>query len=143
MLVKIARQGNISVQSTVLVELPDIPELVVQVWRVLFDLQTFSAATAVVHALSHDVNLGVTLSTNDIAGQWVHAEQAQTVEGGPPHIEIPFWPEPYELIGTQRWDCNLSGGSINPFMTIHYTLRRERNRTLWNLLRARTSFERD
>jgi len=144
MLVKITAAGAVTAQTTRLVELPDIPGRVVQVWAVHFDLQSFSATTAVVHALSHDVNLGTTLSSNDVAGQWLHAEQSHDTDGpGQGHIVVPFWPEPYELVGTQRWDIVPSAGTIIPFMTVHYTIRTERNRTNWNLLRARTSFERD
>jgi len=141
--VKIATHGSISAQSTVLVDLPDLPQVVVQVWALYFDIQSSSAAAAIVHTLSHDVNLGTTLSTADVAGQWCHAEQGRAVDSLSNHIEVRFWPDPYELIGPQRWDVLPSNGSITPFITIHYTLRRERNANLWNLLRARTSFERD
>jgi len=144
MLVKVATAGLISTQTTRLVDLPDLPSQVVQVWAVYFDLQNFDATMAVSHALYHDVNLGITRSINEVGAQWLHAEQPMDVDGpGQPHIVVRFWPEPYELIGTQRWDIVPSGGNATPFMTIHYTIRIERDRTKWNLLRARTSFERD
>ncbi len=144
MLVKIASALAITGQNTVLVDLPDLPGIVVRVWRVMIDLQSFSVAAAIVHTLSHDVNLGVTLSTNDVAGQWIHVEQAHGAAGlGQPHIEVPFLPEPLELIGPQRWDILPGAGTITTFLTVHYTLRPERNVTEWNLLRARTSHERD
>ena len=143
MQVKIATHGSISSQSTVLVELPDLPELVIRVWALFFDIQSSSAAAAIAHAMSHDINLGTTLSVNDIAGQWCHVEQGRAVDSLTNHIEVRFWPEPYELIGPQRWDVLPSAGSITPFLTVHYTTRAERNANRWNLLRARTSFERD
>lgn len=136
--------GLISAQTTRLIDLPDIPGQVLQVWAVYFDNQNFSANGALTHALRHDVNLGQTLSLNDTPGQWVHAEMPQDVDGpGQNHIEVRFWPDPYELIGPQRWDIAVSGGSFTPFCTIHYTTRREPNVTKFNLLRALTSFERD
>ncbi len=141
--VKIVTMGSISSQTTLLVELPDLPNQVLQVWRLTFDIQSSSEATAIVHALSHDVNLGTTLSTADVAGQWAHVEQGRAVDSLANHLELPFWPEPYELIGTQRWDVLPSNGGITPFLTVHYTVRREPNLTKWTLLKARTSFERD
>jgi len=144
MSVKMDVLTSITSQTTKLVELLDLPGIVVRVWSVQFMLSSFSESVAVAHALRHDVNLGTTLSTADMPGQWAHAEQPQDSDGaGLSNIIVPFWPEPYELIGTQRWDVNLSAGTISVKVAIHYTLRKEPNKTRWNLLRARTSFERD
>lgn len=143
MRVKIVSLGNITQQTAFLIELPDLPTLVVQVWSVFFDITSSSAATAITHTLWHDVNLGTTLSTLDVPGQWMHVSQGRAVDSLTNHIHVPFWPEPYELIGPQRWVCGVSNGTVAPKCTIHYTMRKESNKTLWNLLRARTSFERD
>lgn len=142
MLVKIARQGTITGQTTQLVELPDIQGEVLQIWAIYFDLQSVSEATTLIHTLWHDINMGTTLQSSDVAGQWCHVEQGH-ISDGPRHEEVRFSPEPYELIGPQRWDCNPSNGTITVYMTIHYTIRKERNVVRWNLLRARTSHERD
>jgi len=146
MQVKIARPPALfSTQTTVLVDLPDLPAQVVQVWAVYFDIASFSDTLGIAHALYHDINLGSTRSVNEVTAQWLHAEQPLNTSGlGQPHLEVRFWPTPYELIGTQRWDIIPAGGAtISAFITIHYTIRIERNPTKWNLLRANTSFERD
>jgi len=141
--VKIATHGSISAAATRLVELPVIVNQVLRIWAVYFDIQSSSAAAAIVHTLWHNTNLASSLSTADVAGQWIHAEQGRAVDSLANHIEVRFWPEPYELIGPQRWDVSPSNGSITPFITFHYTVRREPNLTKWTLLKRRTSHEED
>jgi len=135
--------GSISAQSVLNVDLPDLIHQVLRIWKVTFDIQSSSEATAIVQALSHDVSLATTLSLNDVAKQWMHVEQGRAVDDLQNHIELAFWPEPYELVGPQRWVCQPSNGSITPFITFHYTVRREPNLTRWALLKRRTSTEED
>lgn len=139
----IATMGSISAQTVAIVPLPVIVHQVLRIWAVYFDIQSSSAAASIVQVLSHDVNLGTTLSVSDIDNQWVHAEQGRAVDSLANHIEVRFWPEPYEVAGPQRWVCLPSNGSVTPFITIHYTVRREPNLTEWTLLKSRTSHEED
>jgi len=132
---------SFSTQATVIVPLPDIPGRVVQVHRVLWMVSSFSAATAISIILDHNVSTAVTMSVNDFGSRWVRIDQAAS-GGGPPHGEYVFSPEPYELIGPQRFDHVASAGTVIGTLAIFYSMRGERNRTLWNALRARTSFER-
>ncbi len=139
--VKIVRL-SFTTQSTVLVELPDIPGVVVEVSRVLWMVESFSTATAVGVRLYHDIDMSRTLAFASIPPNlWASFSQGINVEGPAP-IVIAFTP-PYQLIGVQRLDFISSAGSVIGLLTIHYTVRKESNRTLWNELRARTSFERD
>jgi len=135
--------GAITAQSVRVVQLPSLIHQVVQVHKVFFDIQSSSAAASIVQILSHNVNLGVTLSVNDFPSQWVHAEQGRAVDSLTNHLEIPFWPVPYELVGPQRWICVPSNGTIVPVMTIHFTTRREPSLLQWSLLKRRTSHEED
>lgn len=140
MQVKLALHNGITALATNLVQLPDLPGLVVQVWFVAFMVRSVSEATAVSFTLHH--NIGTTaISVNDFGSMWTHGAGAYSGTANPGQIAIPFWPEPYELIGTQRWDAQPSAGTVSAILQIHYTLRRERNRTVWNMLRSRTSFE--
>lgn len=139
--VKILRLA-FSTQAVVLVELPDIPGIVVLVSRVLFMVESFSAATAIGVRLYHDTDVSKTLAFTDIPGAlWFSGSQAAS-GGGPPHVDVEYHP-PYELVGAQRCDHISSAGSVVGHLVVHYTTRREGNRTLWNELRSRTSFERD
>ena len=124
---------------TRLLRLPDIPGQVVEVRRVIFNLTSFSAATAVAIVLSHNVNLAVTLSTVDFTAQWAQMDVGAS-NGGPAPMHVPFEP-PIEMVGVQRVDSQLSAGTAEGVLMVVYTVRRERNRTVWNELRARTSFE--
>jgi len=140
----ITTMGSISAQTVALIDLPVIVHQVLQIWAVYFDIQSSSEATAIAHALFHNVNLGQTLSVGDVNSQWLHAEQGRAVDSLANHIEgTRFWPEPYEVAGPQRWVCLPSNGSITPFCTVHYTIRAERNLTRWTLLKSRTSHEED
>lgn len=132
---------SFSTQATVITRLPDIPGVIVQVHRVLWMVSSFSAVTAITVVLDHNISLAVTLSVNDFASRWCRIDQAAS-GGGPPHGDYPFWPEPYELVGAQRFDHVASAGTVIGTLAIIYSTRRERNRTLWNEIRARTSFER-
>lgn len=125
--------------ATTLLRLPDIPGQVVEVRRLIFNLTSFSAATAVAIAFHHNVNLNVTLSTTNFTSQWAQMDVGAS-NGGPAPMHIPFDP-PYELVGVQRADAQLSAGTAAGILMVIYTVRRESNRTVWNELRARTSFE--
>ncbi len=129
-------------QVTFLARLPDIPGWVVQVHLVHWAVASFGAATSIAVTLDHNINLAITLSTNsDSKSQWFGGDQGANLEG-PPAIVMPYRP-PYELIGTQRFDVISAVGQVSGKLIILYTLRRETNRTLWNEIRSRTSFERD
>jgi len=127
--------------ATVLARLPDIPGQVVEVRRVIFNLTSFSAATAVAIVLHHNINLNVTLSTVNLTAQWAQMDVGAS-NGGPAPMHVPFDP-PYDLVGAQRVDAQLSAGTAAGILMIIYTVRREPNRTVWNELRNRTSFEGD
>jgi len=134
--------ASFSSQTTQLVRLPDIPGQVVQVHLVHWAISSFSAVTGIALTLDHNVNLNITLSTNsDSKSQWWAGDQAHSGGGSAP-ITIPYRP-PYELVGAQRFDHISSAGTVVGKLIILYTMRLERNRTVWNELRARTSFERD
>jgi len=125
---------------TRIVHLPDIPGQVVQVRRIVFGLESFSSATAVVVVFHHNVELAVTLSVGDTTAAWARVEAGAS--GGTPVFQPVVFDPPYELVGPQRMDYQLSAGTGEGSVMVTYTLRRERNRTLWNELRSRTSFER-
>jgi len=125
---------------TTLVRLPDIPGLVVQVRRLVFDIVSFSSVTALIVVFHHNINLAETLSTGDTTDAWAWMA-AGLSGGGPRPLHLPFEP-PFELVGTQRMDTQLSAGTGEGDLTVMYTTRREPNRTRWNAIRARTSFER-
>lgn len=136
-------QESITQQTTVLMRLPDLPGWVVEVLSVIVGVQSFSANTAVTSALYHNTDLGVALGINtNLAGQWCHLENPLDTDAAVGAQTVFAFPVPYELIGVQRWDCAVSGGTTTVVMSILYTLRREANRTLWNDIRRRTSFER-
>jgi len=140
---KIVTTGAITAQTATLVPLPSLVHQVIRVWAVAFDIQSSDSAASIVQVLAHNVDLGVTLAVADVDSQWLHAEQGRAVDSLTNHIHVPFWPEPYELIGTQRWICLPSNGTVVSVMTVYYTTRREPNLTTWSLLKRRTSFEED
>lgn len=125
---------------TTLLPFPDIPGKVVEVRRLIFSLDSFSATTALLVVFNHNVNLAETLSLGDATSAWAWIA-AGASGGGPEPMHIPFDP-PFELIGPQRMDTQLSAGTAAARIMAIYTIRREPNRTLWNALRAETSFER-
>lgn len=126
--------------QVVLLPFPDVPGQVVEVRRLLWQLSSFSAATAVVVVLHHNIEVAITLSTADFTAAWARIDQGAS-NGGPAPVEVRFEP-PYDLVGKQRMDFGLSSGTAVGILTVHYTTRRESNRTVWNELRSRTSFER-
>lgn len=139
--VKIVRR-SFSLQGTVLVDLPEIPGVVVQVSRVLWMVESFSAVTAVGIRLYHDIDVNKTLAFAEIPPNlWMLISQGLS-GGSDSQAEVVFSPS-YDLVGKQRFDFVSSAGTVVGHLTIHYTTRAERNRTVWNELRARTSFERD
>ena len=137
--VKIVR-ASFSTQNVILVELPDIPGIVVLVSRVLWHVESFSAVTGVGIRLYHDVDVSKTLAFNEIPPNlWMSISVG--LSGAAQSAEVVYTP-PYELVGVQRFDHVSSAGTVVGHLSIHYTTRTERNRTVWNELRARTSFER-
>lgn len=127
---------------TVLLRLPDIPGQVVEVRRLMFNLTSHSAFTGLATAFHHNVNLNVTLSVGDFTSQWARMNLGVGLIEGAQPMHIPFDP-PYDLVGVQRWDTQLSSGTAEATLMVNYTVRMERNKTIWNELRARTSFEGD
>lgn len=125
---------------TTVLPLPDIPGIVVEVRRLVFSLRSFSEVTVLIVVFHHNVNLAVTLSTLDTTAAWAWIGSGAS-GGGPGPLHIPF-DVPFDLIGPQRMDTQLSAGTGTGQVMVTYTTRRERNRTLWNALRAKTSFER-
>lgn len=135
--------ATFSTQATILVQLPDVPGEVVMVHRVLWMVSSFSDVTAIALTLDHNVNIAVTLSTDASSkSQWWAGDQGAS-GGTPPHVDVAYSPSPYELVGLQRFDHIASVGTVSGRLIILYTTRREPNRTKWNELRSRTSFERD
>lgn len=126
---------------TRLMRFPDIPGQVVEVRRVTFGLTSFSSATAVTVVFHHNVNLNITLSVGDFTDAWGRITAGAS--GGTPPFEPLVFDPPYDLVGVQRLDYQLSAGTAEGLVMAVYTVRRERNRTVWNELRSRTSFERD
>ena len=122
---------SFSTQATELVELPDIPGIVVEISRVLWQVRSFTAATAIGIRLYHDVDVSKTLAFGDLPPNlWCSLSQAAS-NGGPAPAEVIYTP-PYELIGPQRLDFISSAGTVTGEIQIHYTIRREGNRTVWN-----------
>jgi len=139
--VKVTRL-SFSTQGVVLVHLPDIQGVVVLVRRVIFMVRSFSAVTGIGIRLYHDIDVSKTLAFGEIPGSlWFAGGQAAS-GGGPPHMDVAYEP-PIEMVGAQRCDFISSAGTVVGDLVIHYTTRSERNRTLWNELRSRTSYERD
>ena len=138
--VKIVRL-DISAQSLELIDLPDIPGQVVEVHRVKFGVRSFTDVTGVGLRLYHDIDVSKTLAFNAAPPNlWCTLNLG--LSGAGQSDEQIFTPV-YDLIGSQRLDFVSSVGNVIGDLTIHYTMRRESNRTIWNELRARTSFERD
>ena len=135
--------NGITVQTTQLLRLPDLPGWVVEVHSVLAQVQSFSTSAAISMGLYHNTDLAVTLGVNaELVLQWCHLELPVDTDAAiVSPVVFPFG-VPYDLVGVQRWDTVPSAGTITAVISIVYTLRREPNRTLWNEIRARTSFER-
>ncbi len=137
--VKFARTSVSVTQTFELLELPDIPGVVVQVRRVKVRLESASTGTGMGFRLYHNIDDSVTLPFSDVPGTlWFWASMQATNEHA---SEEQVYDPPYELIGKQRYDTIGSAGTAIVGLTIIYTTRRERNRTLWNEMRARTSRE--
>lgn len=136
----IAADGMTTSVVTRLIRLPDIPGQVVEVRRVTFGLTSFSSTTAVTVVFHHNIELSITLSVGDFTDAW-----GRITGGAGGGSESAFFPmvfdPPLELIGAQRMDYQLSAGTGEGLVMVSYTVRPERNRTVWNALRARTSFE--
>jgi len=130
---------SFSTQETVLIDLPDLPGQVLQVGRVLWMPGSFAGVTAVSIALHHNTSLAGTLALTDFGSMWMRIDQHLNTVGY--YVPYDFEP-PLELVGRQRCDVVSSSGTVTGVLAILYTLRTEPNRTLWNDLRARTSFER-
>jgi len=125
---------------TRLMRFPDIPGQVVEIRRITFGLTSFSSATAVTCVFHHNIELSITLSVGDFTDAWGRITAGAS--GGTPSFEPMVFEPPYDLVGTQRLDYQLSAGTGEGLVMALYTVRRESNKTLWNELRARTSFER-
>jgi len=137
--VKFERTSVSTVQTFQLIELPDIPGIVVQVRRVVVRVASISTGTGMAFRLYHNIDDSVTLAFADIPGTlWFDVDIQGTVENT--WAETVYDP-PYELIGKQRYDTLGSAGTASAGLMIMYTTRKERNRTLWNEIRARTSRE--
>lgn len=135
--------NGITGQTTVLLRIPDIPGSVAQIHAVIGQIQSFSASSAVTFALYHNTDLGVTLGVNsNLASQWCHLELPVDVDAAVVSPVVFPFSVPYELVGVQRWDAVPSAGTVTALISVVYTLRNEPNRTLWNEIRRRTSFER-
>lgn len=128
-------------QTTRLVPLPDLPGVVVLVHQVTFQMSSFSDVTAATVVLDHNIEEGLTLSvTSESTSRWFASDQGAS--GGGPAPTVHRYDPPYELVGKQRLDALSSVGTVSGRLVIHYTTRRESNRTRWNALRMLTSFER-
>ena len=139
--VKIVRL-SFSTQDVVLVQLPDIPGIVVEVHQVLWNVESFTDVTGIGIRLYHDIDVSKTLAFSEIPGAlWCAISQG--LSGGADVQALVRFDPPYDLVGAQRLDHISSVGTVVGHLTIHYTTRREPNRTVWNELRSRTSFERD
>lgn len=139
--VKFARTSVSTAQTTELIELPDIPGIVVLISRVLVMLESASTGTGMGFRLYHNISLALTLPFASVPGDlWFWASLQATNEAA---VASVAYDPPYELVGKQRYDTIGSAGSAIVGLTIIYDTRRERNRTAWNEIRARTSFERD
>lgn len=136
---KFVRRSVGVVQSFELIELPDIPGIVVEVRRVLVNVESVSTATGMGFRLYHNISNAVTLPFSEVPSSlWFWASLQATNEMAMADVE---YSPPYDLIGKQRYDTIGSAGAAITGLTILYTTRREPNRTVWNELRRRTSFE--
>lgn len=129
-----------------LIRLPDIPGQVVEVRSVHVQIQGVTEDTSISHGLYHNTDQSVVHGINIVAEQWLHFDHpavfAAGDEGSPASPLSFYFAVPYDLVGNQKWEMAMSDGTVVAVMTIIYTMRKEANRTLWNELRARTSFER-
>ncbi len=137
--VKIIRMSFSTSQTFELVELPDIPGIVVLVSLVTFMVESFSSATGLSIRLYHNIDDSVTLAFANVPGTlWMNISMG--INSDPSQASVVYNP-PIEMIGKQRLDAVSSAGTVVGHLMIHYTTRREPNRTVWNELRARTSRE--
>ena len=133
---------SFSTQGVVLVDLPDIPGVVVEVRRVLWMVESFTDVTGIGVRLYHDIDVSKTLAFGETPDNlWMII--AQGLSGGADSQAEVVYDPPYDLVGKQRCDFISSVGNVVGYLQIHYTTRREPNRTVWNELRQRTSFERE
>lgn len=129
-------------QETVLVPLPDLPGQVVEIHSVIGQIQSSSVLSVISYGLYHNVDLSITLGMDlEIGQQWAHLELRTGTGRTQSTPAVIHFPVPYDLVGLQRWDMTASAGTVVGTLSVIYTLRQERNRILWNELRARTSFE--
>lgn len=94
--------------------------------------------TALASLLAHNTGPGFTFQSTDPSTAW--AQLFLIGDGHAIRGEQVYDPEPYELIGKQRWVNINSAGTTTVRLAVVYSMRREPNRTLWNDLRAKTSF---
>lgn len=121
------------------IQFPDLPGWVVQILRVSWQAVSFSAEAGVALNLNHNVANNV-IPINDFASTWCRLNIAS---GGNRDVFQDFSAEPLDLIGLQSAHFTISAGTLDSTLAIIYRLRRESNRTLWNAIRRRTSFEKD
>lgn len=140
--VAFARNEFSTTQESQLIYLPDIPGQVVEVHNVIGQVVSFSASSANLVALYHNTDLGTVLNANDFGAQWCRLELSTNTGAAIVSPVSIYYPVPYELVGPQRMDTLASAGNVDVVVMIIYTMRAEPNRTLWNALRQRTSFER-
>lgn len=138
----IAHRSASSQGTGQLLRLPDIPGLVVEVRSVIAQVQGVTVSSSVSHGLYHNTDQSVVHGINIVEEQWLHFEQAAVLDATPATFNRIDFDEPYDLAGPQKWEMAMSAGTVVAIMTIIYTTRKEKNRTIWNELRARTSFER-
>lgn len=140
----ILRRHNVvgAARQVTIVPFPDLPGWVVQVHRVMIGFVGFGAASAIGNVLDHNVSLAITIDMIDSTSMWCRIDSAfGNNPNQAPNLMV-YTPVPYELIGPQRWVTVNSVGTIDVFLTVLYEMRREANKTKWNALRAKTSFER-
>lgn len=125
-------------QTHSLIPLPDFPGWVVQVHRVKAQLEGWTSTTIAGILLAHNTGPGFTFTTTAPERAWTQLYIIP--DGGPNSAEQVFDPVPYELAGHQRFVLINSAGTTTVRLSVLYSLRRERNKTLWNALRAKTSF---
>jgi len=132
-------QFSFSAVGAIFFRLPDLPGWVVQVHRAAWRITSWTSGQSASLMLNHNV-ANNNISVNDLETAWARLNVRSDVGMGDEQV---YTPEPYELVGKQSAHFSLSGGTIDGILAIVYGMRREPNRTLWNALRARTSFEKD
>lgn len=124
-----------------ILQLPDIPGQVVEVRSVIVEEQGVNASTAISHALYHNIDQSVVHGINIVEEQWCHFEMPTVLDVAPGRRSWIDFAVPYDLVGPQKWEMSVTQ-LTQCILTIVYTVRREPNKTIWNELRARTSYER-